>query len=399
MSDSSLFTNDVPAFPSGTDADKLRQRNRELSILNAIAEALNGEVDLARALHTALALVAELLDLQTGWIWLEREESGNFYLAAALSLPPALADFPTRMEGSCYCLDTYRAGDLEGAANINVVTCSRLKWLEGGTGGLRYHASIPLYAHSKTLGVLNVASPDWRQLSPSDLRLLHTIGDLLSIAIERARLFARSSQLGAAEERNRLAREIHDTIAQGLAAITLQLEAADLLLESGSNGERARVAIQRALGLARANMEEARRSVLDLRAAPLEGRTLSEALADLVAEQASKGPLTATVKMVGENHPLPVRIEVGLFRIAQEALNNVRQHAHATTVEVSLTMTPAEVTLSVEDDGHGFDVTQVAQGRFGLIGLNERARLLGGTLELCSSPGEGTFLSVTVPLA
>ena len=156
-------------------------------------------------MQTALAQAAELLGLRTGWVWLLREESGDSYLAASQNLPPALAKSPHRMEGTCYCLDTYRAGDLNGAANVNVVTCSRLKWLVDGTDGLRYHASIPLYAHGKKLGVMNVASPDWRELSPDDLRLLYTVGDLLSIAIERARLFDRSVQLGAAEERNRLA--------------------------------------------------------------------------------------------------------------------------------------------------------------------------------------------------
>ena len=138
------------------------------------------------------------------------------------------------MEGTCYCLDTFRQGDLAGAANVNVVTCSRLKNLIDGTDGLRYHASIPLVAHGRQLGVLNVASPSWREISPDELRLLYTVGDLLSIAIERARLFARSVELGAVQERNRLAREIHDTLAQGLTAITLQLEAADLLLEDAA---------------------------------------------------------------------------------------------------------------------------------------------------------------------
>ena len=89
------------------------------------------------------------------------------------------------------------AGDLDGAANVNVITCSRLKKLIDGTDGLRYHASIPLYAHGKQLGVLNVASPEWRQLTPDDLRLLYTVGDMLGIAIERARLFAHSAEFGA----------------------------------------------------------------------------------------------------------------------------------------------------------------------------------------------------------
>lgn len=383
-----------------SDAEKLERRNRELSILNAIAEALNREVDLSRALTVALAQVAELLDLQTGWIWLLREETGHFYLAAAQNLPPALADHPQRMEGSCYCLDSYQEGDLEGAANVNVVTCSRLKWLNAarGTAGLRYHASIPLYAHGKQLGVLNVASTDWRELSPNTLRLLHTMGDLLSIAIERARLFARSAQFGAAEERNRIAREIHDTLAQGLAATALKLETADALLEAGADPDRARQAVLAALELTRANLEEARRSVMDLRAAPLEGRSLPDALAALVAERFVSQPVEATFESIGENLPLPVRVEVGLYRIAQEALTNILRHAAAQRVTVHLMLLPHEVELEVEDDGQGFDAEQATKGRFGLIGINERTRLLGGTMKLCSSEEAGTRLRVTIPL-
>ena len=215
------------------DTEQLQRRNRELSILNAIAQALNREVDLNRALQTALAQVAQLLDLDTGWIWLVGDDPRESYLAASQNLPPRLENEPRLMAGDCYCLRTFREGDLEGAANVNVVECSRLYRLVDGTDGLRYHASIPLYApNNKKLGVLNVASTDWRELSPDDLRLLYTLGDMLSIAIERARLFEQSAQVGAVEERNRLAREIHDTIAQGLTAISLQLESAEALMEA-----------------------------------------------------------------------------------------------------------------------------------------------------------------------
>lgn len=262
---------DNPGPAQTFDSGELQQRNRELSILNTIAQALNREVDLSQALHTTLVNVAEIFDLQTGWIWLMHPESGDPYLAAALHLPPGLANFPRRMEGWCYCLETYEAGDMAGAANVNVVTCSRLKNLVDGTDGLRYHASIPLYAHEKRLGVLNVASPDWQELSPADLQLLHTIGDLLSIAVERARLYEHSLQAGAVEERNRLAREIHDTLAQSLAGITLKLETAGALLEQTAGARPAQETIEQALALAQASLEEVRRSVLDLRAAPLEG--------------------------------------------------------------------------------------------------------------------------------
>lgn len=376
----------------------MQRRNRELSILNAIAEALNGSVDLGQTLQAALGQAADLLGLQTGWIWLLGEETGESYLAAAQNLPPALTREPGRMEGSCYCLDTYRAGDMAGAANVNVVTCSRLKKLVDGTDGLRYHASIPLYAHGRPLGVLNLASPDWRELSPEDLRLLHTIGDLLSIAIERARLFNQSLQLGAAEERNRLAREIHDTLAQGLAAVALQLEAADLLLAAGASANRVQPALQQALALTRTNLEEARRSVLDLRAAPLEGRTLVEALANLVETWAGRTQAQLHFEATGGGRPLPVRVEVGLFRIAQEALTNAIQHAQATHVTVLWVTTPVEARLTISDDGRGFDPAAIPPGRYGLVGLNERVRLLGGRLLLQSTPGTGTRLEVTVPL-
>ncbi len=378
-----------------TDTEKLQRRNRELSILKSIAEALNREVDLDRALQVALAQVVELFDVRTGWIWLLREDTGEPYLAAAQNLPPALADNPQRMEGSCYCLDTFRAGDLEGAANVNIITCTRLKGLIDGTAGLRSHASVPLYAHGKRLGVLNVVSSDWRELSAEELRLLYTVGDLVGIAIERARLFAASTQIGALEERNRLAREIHDTLVQGLTGIIMQLETADALLE-GTPTDRGHEALQQALALTRSNLEEARRSVLDLRAAPLEGRSLDRALAALVRDWEAKSNLKIAFEAVG-SRPLAARLEAGLYRIAQEALANVVRHAQARQASVKLLMTPNFVQLVIEDDGIGFDPTQVPVDRHGLIGMQERAKLLGGTLELCSTSDQGTRVQVIVP--
>jgi two-component system, NarL family, sensor kinase len=385
-----------------TSAEQLQQRNRELSILMAIAGALNQSVDLDQALKATLAQVAALLDLRTGWIWLLDEETGESYLAAAQNLPPGLAAHPRRMEGRCYCLDTYRAGDLAGAANVNVVTCTRLRSLVDGTDGLRYHASIPLYAHEKKLGVLNVASPDWRELSPDDLNLLHAIGDLLGIAVERARLFTRSAQLGALEERSRLAREIHDTLAQGLAAVALQLESVDAQLDAGEAGSpapaRLRSGVGQALALTRANLEEARRSVLDLRAAPLEGQSLVKALESLAAEVRLRRGRRVAFEVTGAGRPLPMRVEVGVYRIAQEALTNVARHAHANSAHLSLTMTPEDVRLIVDDDGDGFDPASIPPDRYGLRGMNERARLLNGELHLATCPGEGTRLELVVPL-
>jgi two-component system NarL family sensor kinase len=378
-----------------TDTEKLQHRNRELAILKSIAEALNREVDVDQALHVALSRVVDLFDLRTGWIWLLREDNGEPYLAVAQNLPPALAENPPRMEGSCYCLDTFRAGDLEGAANVNIITCSRLKNLVDGTDGLRSHASVPLYAHGKQLGVLNVVSSDWRELSAENLRLLYTVGDLVAIAIERARLFAASTQIGALEERNRLAREIHDTLVQGLTGIIMQLETADAFLE-GAQADRGRDALQQALALTRSNLDEARRSVLDLRAAPLEGRSLEKALEALAHDRQTD--MTKIAFEASGSRPLPARVEVGLYRIAQEALNNVVRHAQAHHVKVRWLTTPRYTQLRVEDDGVGFDVAKIPEDRHGLIGMQERAHLLGGTLKLHSQRKRGTQLQVTIPL-
>ncbi len=385
---------------STTDRQKLANRNRELTILNDVASALNQEVDPSQALKTTLEKVAELLELRTGWIWLMRDGTEDeAYLAAAQNLPPALRDSPERMEGECYCLRTFRTGDLNGAANVNVVGCSRLSGLVDGTDGLRYHTSVPLYAsHGLKLGVLNVADTEWRELSVEELRLLYTIGDLLSITIERSRLFARSAHAGAMEERNRLAREIHDTLAQTLAAITLQMETADALLEAGEERDQIWTAVRKALDLSRSGLLEARRSVMDLRAVDLEGRSLAEALQALLDDFQMRTGVETGSLIVGAHQPLPVRLEVGIYRIAQEALANVEQHAGARLVKLELVVTPDSLEFTVADDGHGFRPEVIQDERFGLVGINERVHLLGGQLDLQSMPEAGARLKVSIPL-
>jgi two-component system NarL family sensor kinase len=150
--------------------------------------------------------------------------------------------------------------------------------------------------------------------------------------------------------------------------------------------------------LTRSNLEGARRSVLDLRAAPLEGRNLIEALTVLVQEFTTKKNLQVNFNLTGGSRPLPVRIEVGLYRIVQEGLNNIVRHAGAKQVNLELAITSEQIQLMLDDDGDGFDPTQVLPGRFGLIGINERVKLLGGSLRIESTLGEGTRVEVTIPL-
>ena len=390
------------------ETSSLLRSNRDLAILYTIAGNLNRKVDVHEALQEVLAQVTRLLGLQTGWVWL-LDEQGSPYLAAAQALPPYLADHPERMTGFCLCLDTFLHGDLEGAANINVLRCSRLKNAERDSDpsslGLRFHASIPIYAGEKPLGVLNVASEDWRELQAEELQLLHIIGDQIGLAVQRARLSSEqtrsAARLATIEERNRLAREIHDTLAQGLAAIALQLETADALVES--RPQRAEEAIRRALSLAHSNLEEARRSVMDLRAAPLQDRTLPEALAILARQGCDESSATVQYSYSPPTDfpALPARLEAGMYRIAQEALANACKHARAQQIQLKLTLDDQSLSLLVQDDGRGFDPDEVTVGvrggHFGLASMNERVKLLGGTICIESEPGAGTCIVVCVP--
>jgi two-component system NarL family sensor kinase len=383
---------------TGSDSEKLKRRERELSILNKIARELSSSINLEHALDTALTQVAALLDLNTGWIFLRDEKTNETHLAASLNLPPALKQNHHLMEGTCYCLELYQMGNLKAASNVNVITCSRLYSLVDGTGGLRFHASIPINVHDKRLGVMNVASTNWKELSAEDLKILYTIGDFLGVAIERASFFEKSMALGAIEERYRLARELHDTLGQGLAAIILRLETADALLEAGSETEKVRKTISYTLDLARTNLEEARRSVLGLRATSLDNRTLDEAIDLLVQDLKLKENLQVIFENNVPSRKFPVLIESGVLRITQEILTNIVRHARAVTVKIRLEVIKDKLRLIIADDGTGFKTGQIAKDRYGLIGLNERTKLLKGKLKMESTIGQGTRFECTIPL-
>ena len=371
----------------------------DLAILDALAHRLGQSLDVRRILETALDTLAELLRLETSWAWLYDESTGAARVAASRALPAGLSDHPDRLEGPCFCLLTYEAGDMRGAANVNVVWCSRLAKLVDDSTGLRCHASVPLYAGDRKLGLLNVASADWRQLSDDELSLLYTVGTLVSLAIERTRLAARDAELAAAEERNRLARDLHDTIAQQLAGIAMQLESADAYVSAG-NDPRAASTIQRALGLTRAALDDARRSVLELRTSPLAGRALLDALRELPRDLGDSLGVAMPVVVTGSglSRRLPIAVEIGVYRIVREAVGNAARHAGATRITVDVARRGHRLRVRVTDDGRGFTVDAVPVARFGLLGMNERARLLGGTLRIVSSPGRGTTIEAVIPL-
>ncbi|MFE7129540.1 sensor histidine kinase [Streptomyces sp. NPDC057638] len=209
-----------------------------------------------------------------------------------------------------------------------------------------------------------------------------------------AQLVAQARESGAQDERQRLASEIHDTLAQGLAGIITQLQAAERSASVRTRGE-TEEHVARALRLARSSLTEARRSVRALAPRELGRAHLPDALRTLTEGWSKDQGISARMEVTGTREPLSPAIEVSLFRVAQESLTNVAKHAGASRVGVTLSYTGTEVLLDVRDDGRGF-ATGVGTG-FGLTSMRQRIRGVGGHVEVQSAPGEGTAVSARVP--
>ena len=387
---------------AGGSRSKGRRRlsqTRALRVLKEVAEALNSAATEQRAAGEALSRVADLLGVETGWVWLRDPASGRFYNAALQDLPPYLQE-PIRMTGrSCWCLELFQNGRLT-ARNIDVVECSRLAPAVKSqpatlTRGLRCHASVPLYAGDRPLGVMNLAMRGWRRLTRQELDLLTTIADQLGVAIERARLGERSIEHARADERARIARDVHDTLAQEFAAVGLHIEAGLAHLEPR---DRARPSLTQALDAARQGLDEARRSIASLRASPLENRSLAEALGALSRRFTADTGVLVRVD-ISDVGSLPADTESELFRIASEALTNVRKHSGAREASLRLETVRDHLRLTVADAGVGFQLRGARRRGFGLSGIEDRARVAGGRATIRSTPGRGTRVTVTVPHA
>ncbi len=208
-------------------------------------------------------------------------------------------------------------------------------------------------------------------------------------------LVAQAREAGVLDERQRMAREIHDTIAQGLTGVITQLEAAQ---QSWNDEAEMRRHLANAAGLARSSLAEARRSVQAIRPGPLDRSRLPDALSEVTDRWSSVSGVAASMRIVGETRPLAPHVEVALLRAAQEALANTAKHAAASRAGVTLTFLSGSVSLDVRDDGAGFDPSGLpAAQSYGLAGMAQRIERAGGSLEIESAPLEGTALSINIP--
>jgi signal transduction histidine kinase len=234
------------------------------------------------------------------------------------------------------------------------------------------------------------------ELSATNQRLEATIAE--NEALHR-QLLVQARESGTLDERRRMAREIHDTLAQGLTGIVTQLQAAEQAADAPARWQRHVTAATR---LARDSLTEARRSVDALRPQPLEDGRLSEALAGVAERWSGLNGIPVQVMTTGTARPVQPEVEFALLRAAQEALANVARHAQATRVGLTISYMESEVALDVRDDGVGFDATapcpvQPGHNGFGLVAMRQRIEDLAGTLQVESEPGGGTAISACVP--
>ncbi len=265
-------------------------------------------------------------------------------------------------------------------------------WLVGRNS--RAMLMVPLTTSEQMVGCITIGA-DAGDYPPEDLLWLRTLAQQATLAVHLATLAEQSRRAAILEERNRMAREIHDTLAQGFTGILMQIEA----LEDRSDEipSDCLTHLAKARELARSSLAEARRSVWSLRLHALEGYDLAGAFTRLIGQMTVGAQAAASFRVHGVPRPLPSDTEAHILRIGLEALTNAIKHAAASRIRINLTFRRASVRLSVRDDGKGFEVSDVPSG-FGLAGMRERAHCIGAKLAIRSKPGEGTSVVLEVPI-
>lgn len=255
----------------------------------------------------------------------------------------------------------------------------------------------PIRTKEKVLGVLVVASAQPLRFDEQHLRLLTLLANQAGRLLEITDLHTKAREVAVLEERNRLARELHDSVTQVLFGLTLNLEAASALFEK--KPQRSAELMTRSQEMAAEALAEMRSLIFELRPAALQEKGLAMALSNHVNLFRRRQSIDVSLTLEGEGR-LPPEIEFGLYRVAQEALNNIAKHARAKQVSVRLEVNPDCAYLEISDDGVGFDLAGRAGAQsFGMIGMRERVASLQGSLTVESAPQQGTTIRARIPLS
>ena len=370
--------------------EETRQRLRaertsaSLRLLNDIEESLSHTLDVEQQLPGVLRRLLSGLSLESAWLCLEPESADDRLLVIR--------------EGSAQ--SGSQPVSLPEALHKRVASTNGTAAVEGQA------AVVPLIAEEGVLGSLGASVGEGQTFTDERMELLATIGHEIRVAVENARLYrqrqesmqsyVRQVTQAQEDERLRIARELHDETAQELVHLVRKLEQ---LRDTATPKAAGR--IDALLELARGTLQSVRRYSRDLRPSVLDDLGLVAAIEMVVEDTNSRLASGARLEVVGVPRRLDPPVELALFRIAQEALRNVEKHAGASSATVELDFSGEEIRLSVSDDGRGFaapkSVSDLARvGKLGLLGMKERAELVGGSFELYSDPGKGTGLLVRV---
>ncbi|HSD39506.1 MAG TPA: PAS domain-containing protein [Rhodocyclaceae bacterium] len=256
---------------------------------------------------------------------------------------------------------------------------------------------VPMFSGGELEGAIGIRFVGSREFRTEEVDIAQALANQAMLAIQLARLSAESRDAAVMAERNRMARDIHDTLAQGFTGVIVQLEAASEARSKNLPAE-ADMHLQRASELARESLNEARRSVRALRPLALEDKDLGSALDGLLTRMTAGTMLKAEFSVTGPVRKLPPEWEDNLLRVSQEVLTNALRHASASHFLVSLTFAEGTLSLILRDDGQGFDPVGLHDG-FGLVGIRERVNVMGGAMKIESEPGTGTKISIDLPFS
>lgn len=399
--------------------EALMRQYRRVSALNEVAQAISGATSLDEMLHRVLETGAAVLGCEAAWIVLFAEEKSALPgLTAAYGLSAGfLAHELQADQEPCRCFSLIGAED-GWEDPIVREACPRLqRALQRSEPEARFsrHLSVPLIAHGRPLGTLNLALRADQRLSPEQIELAGAIGRQVGVAVEAERQRQRALEelahrealrrqllervlAAQEEERRRIARELHDEAGQALTSLTVGFR----LAEQHAHDPEALAAHLSELKTIIGHLQEnLHRLAVDLHPAALDHLGLVAALRQHVETCARQHNLDIEFETIGleEGVRLPPAVEIALYRIVQEALTNAMRHAGASHISVVLERRDDAVVALVEDDGVGFDPDRLRNGHLGLFDMRERAEMVGGSLIVESAPGQGTTVVVEVPYA
>ena len=372
---------------------RVEARTRELSAMNEIAGVVSQSLNLEDILAAALDKVLELMDMGAGTAYELEPGSNTLRLIAQRGLPSTALSERPEVE-----LDEFLRQEslAEGAQVWPRERFPGLSlWQALAREGWHQVIMIPLVCRGELIGLLNLRARTPRMLGEQELKLLTGIGSQIGIALENARLYREAGALAAMAERNRLAHDLHDSVTQTIFTVNLLAGVIPALYED--NPDEAQLHLEELGRLTRSALNEMRALLLELRPATLAQTPLDELLARLGESTAGSARMPVHVS-ADSRLDIPPRVRVTLYRIAQEAINNVVKHSAADQAWIKLRRRRVKgqigVELMIRDDGQGFDPSTVLADRLGLSIMRERASDIQATLEVQSAPGGGTTVRV-----